>query len=69
MVIAVRGVSGVVAYLLDEDLTQSALTKGVVLQVEAVKAVEGLLTGMHVKGIHIQIIPADNSTLAAKAVF
>jgi len=50
----------VVGYLLDEDLTQSALTKGVVLQVEAVKPVEGLLTSMHVKGVHIQIIPADN---------
>lgn len=49
-----------VGYLLDEDLTQSALTKGVVLQVEAVKAVEGLLTGMHVKGVHIQIVPADS---------
>ncbi len=47
-------------YLLDEDLTQSALTKGVVLQVEAVKAVEGLLTGMHVKEVHIQIVPADS---------
>ena len=49
-----------VGHLLDEDLTQSALTKGVVLQIEAVKAVEGLLTGMHVKGVHIQIVPADN---------
>lgn len=47
-------------YLLDEDLTQSALTEGVVLQVEAVKAVEGLLTGVHVQGVHIQIIPADS---------
>ncbi len=55
-----QSVSGVVGYLLDEDLTQSALTKGVVLQVEAVKPVEGLLTSMHVKGVHIQIIPADN---------
>ncbi len=49
-----------VGYLLDEDLTQSTLTKGVVLQVEAVKAVEGLLTGMHVKEVHIQIVPADS---------
>lgn len=69
MVIAVSNVSRVVVYLFDEDLAQSALTKGVVLQVEAVKAVEGLLTGMHVKGVHIQIIPADNWTRAAKAVF
>ena len=35
-------------YLLDEDLSEPTLAKGVVLEVEAVKAVEGLLAGMHV---------------------
>lgn len=50
------------SYLFDEDLSEPTLPKGVVLEVEAVKAVEGLLAGMHVQQIHIQIIPAIDST-------
>lgn len=48
-------------HLLDEDLAQSTLTKGVVLEVEAIKAVEGLLASMHVQSVHIQIIPAQRN--------
>ena len=44
--------------LLDEDLSEPALPKGVVLQVEAVKTVKGLLASMHVQSVHIQVIPA-----------
>ena len=50
------GVAG--QHLLDENFPQAALPKGVVLEVEAVKSVEGLLAGMHVQGVHIQVIPA-----------
>jgi len=45
-------------YLLDEDLPQSGLAEGVVLQVEAVKAVESVLVGVHVQGVNIQLVPA-----------
>ena len=46
------------ACLLDEDLAETALPKGIVLQVELVKAVEDVLVCMHVQGVHIEIIPA-----------
>ena len=44
--------------LLDEDLPQAGLPEGVVLEVEAVEAVEGVLVRMHVQCVHVQIIPA-----------
>ena len=50
------------ACLLDEDLPKPRLPKGVVLQVEAVKAVEGVLVGMHVQRVHVQVIPAFEDT-------
>lgn len=43
--------------LLDEDLPQAALSKGVVLQIEAVKTMEGLLASVHVQSVHIQVVP------------
>lgn len=46
-------------HLFDEYLTQAALPKRVVLEVEAVKAVEGLLACVHVQRVHIQVIPAS----------
>lgn len=49
--------AGQVKDLLDEDLPQAALSKGVVLQIEAVKAVEGLFASVHVQSVHIQVIP------------
>lgn len=49
-------------HLLDEDLAQSALAAGVVLQVEAVKAMENVLVSMHVQGVHIQVMPAGTHT-------
>lgn len=45
-------------HLLDEDLSEAGLAEGVVLEVEAVKAVEGVLVGMHIQGIHVQLVPA-----------
>lgn len=45
-------------YLLDEDLSEARLAEGIILQVEAVKAMEGVLVSMHVQRVHIQIIPA-----------
>ena len=34
------------------------LPEGVVLQVEAVEAVEGVLVRVHVQRVHVQVIPA-----------
>lgn len=48
-------------YLLDEDFPQAGLAKGVVLQVEPVKSVEGVLVCMHVQGVYIQLVPAEVS--------
>ena len=45
--------------LLDKDLSEPRLAKGVVLEVEAVEAVEGVLIRMHVQRVHIQVIPAS----------
>lgn len=46
-------------HLLDEDLAQAALPKRVVLQVEAVEAVEGVLVRVHVQRVHVQVVPGD----------
>ena len=45
-------------HLFDEDLSEARLAKRVVLEVESVKAVEGVLVGMHIQGVHIQLVPA-----------
>lgn len=45
--------------LLDEDLPQPALAAGVVLEVEAVEAVEHVLVGVHVKHVHVQHVACD----------
>ncbi len=52
------------ARLLDEDLAQAALPERVVLQVEAVEAVEGVLVRVHVQRVHIQVVPGRVSALA-----
>ena len=52
-----RGKHGWV-HLLDENLPQPGLAEGVVLQVEAVKAMEGVLVRVHVQRVHIQVVPA-----------
>lgn len=46
------------ARLLDEDLAQAGLAEGVVLEVEAVEAVEGVLVRVHVQRVHVQVVPA-----------
>ena len=51
------------ACLLDEDLSQARLAEGVVLQVEAVKAVERVLVCVHVQRVHVQVIPAHTPQL------
>ena len=47
-------------HLLDEDLSEAGLAERVVLEVEAVEAVEGVLVGMHVQGVHVQLVPAPD---------
>ena len=44
-------------HLLDEDLAEARLAARVVLQVELVEAMENVLVGMHVEGVHIQVVP------------
>ena len=43
--------------LFDEYLSQPRLPKGVVLQVEPVKSVEGVFVHVHVQGVHVQFVP------------
>ena len=50
--------AALMAHLLDEDLPQPALPTRVVLEVEAVKAVEDVFVRVHVQGVHIQVVPA-----------
>lgn len=50
-----------VACLFDEDLPQTGLTAGVVLQVEFVETVEDVLVGVHVQCIHVQVVPATSA--------
>ena len=50
-------------HLLDEDLSQARLAEGVVLQVEAVEAVECVLVSMHVQRVHVKVIPAHHRSL------
>ena len=54
--------------LLDEDLSQARLAEGVVLQVEAVKAVERVLVCVHVQRVHIQVIPAHHTSASFSAI-
>ena len=49
------------ARLFDEDLAQARLAEGIVLQVEAVEAMESVLVRMHVQRVHIQVIPAQHT--------
>lgn len=44
------------SHLLDEDLAQPALPKGVVLEVEAVEALEDVLVGVDVQHVHIEVV-------------
>ena len=52
---AARGSS---RHLLDEDLAQAALPEGIVLEIEAVEAVEGVLVRVHVQRVHVEVVPA-----------
>ena len=45
-------------YLFDEDFAQARLAEGVVLEVEAVEAVERVFVRVHVQRVHIQLVPA-----------